>query len=187
MNNNHQKLTPAPLHSQPVYDENPTLLSRADATKRRRAQLGNDRKGILIDQDSGEIIGEGGAIIYELEEVDDERFIKLYMGGLKNATGMSVPAQTVLEEVYNQVQSQANRDFALLSAITCKMSQPQFSRGLRELLAREFLFRSNVAGQFWVNTRFMYNGDRLAFIKAYKRKPKSDPKQTDLIDFIGDK
>ncbi|MGD9786066.1 MAG: hypothetical protein AB7E80_17215 [Hyphomicrobiaceae bacterium] len=39
---------------------------------------------------------------------------------------------------------------------------------MRELLEKEFLFRSPYDGTFFVNIRFMFNGDRLAFVKGYK-------------------
>jgi hypothetical protein len=36
------------------------------------------------------------------------------------------------------------------------------------LLDREFLLRSTADGVFFVNIRYMFNGDRLAFVKAYQ-------------------
>jgi hypothetical protein len=42
-----------------------------------------------------------------------------------------------------------------------------FYRGLRELLEKEFLYRSPWDGIFFVNIRYMFNGDRLAFVKAF--------------------
>ncbi len=37
-------------------------------------------------------------------------------------------------------------------------------------MEKEFLFRSPYDGTFFVNIRFMFNGDRLAFVKGYKLK-----------------
>jgi hypothetical protein len=37
-------------------------------------------------------------------------------------------------------------------------------------LDKEFLFRSPEDGTFFVNIRYMFNGDRLAFVKAYHLK-----------------
>jgi hypothetical protein len=50
---------------------------------------------------------------------------------------------------------------------------------LRELLEKEFLFRSPYDGTFFVNIRFMFNGDRLAFVKGYKLR-NSDANQGTL-------
>lgn len=41
---------------------------------------------------------------------------------------------------------------------------------MRELLEKEFLFRSPSDGEFFVNIRFMFNGDRLAFVRSYHHK-----------------
>jgi hypothetical protein len=41
---------------------------------------------------------------------------------------------------------------------------------LRELLEKEFLFLSPYQGLYFVNIRYMFNGDRLAFVTGYKRK-----------------
>jgi hypothetical protein len=44
---------------------------------------------------------------------------------------------------------------------------------LRQLLEREFLYESLVDGLYFVNIRYMFNGDRLTFIRGYKLR-KSD-------------
>jgi hypothetical protein len=50
------------------------------------------------------------------------------------------------------------------------MKKTAYYSGLRELLEKEFLFRSPFDGTFFVNIRFMFNGDRLAFVKGYRLK-----------------
>ena len=46
------------------------------------------------------------------------------------------------------------------------LNQRTFRRGLRELLEKQFLYRSTSDGLFFINIRFMFNGDRLAFVKT---------------------
>jgi hypothetical protein len=41
---------------------------------------------------------------------------------------------------------------------------------LRELLDKEFLYRSPADETVFINIRYMFNGDRLAFVKAYHLK-----------------
>jgi hypothetical protein len=56
------------------------------------------------------------------------------------------------------------------SAKSC-LNDRTYLRGLRELLQKEFLYRSpEDVGTFFVNIRFMFKGDRLAFVKAYHLK-----------------
>ena len=50
------------------------------------------------------------------------------------------------------------------------LAERTYRRGLRELLDKEVIFRSPVEGVFFVNIRCMFNGDRLAFVKAYHLK-----------------
>jgi hypothetical protein len=76
----------------------------------------------------------------------------------------------VFELVYNQLQSKPGQDTITLSLLTAGMKKTAYYSGLRELLEKEFLFRSPYDGTFFVNIRFMFNGDRLAFVKGYKLK-----------------
>jgi hypothetical protein len=50
------------------------------------------------------------------------------------------------------------------------MTERKYQRGLRELLEKEFLYRSLSPSVFFINIRFMFNGDRLAFVKTYHLK-----------------
>ena len=58
------------------------------------------------------------------------------------------------------------------------LTDAELSR-IRDLLEKEFLFRSPSDGVFFVNIRFMFNGDRLAFVKTYHLK--DTPRQPDLF------
>jgi hypothetical protein len=165
-----QKKAPKKLGELPIYQRNPSVPVPGQITKLRSSRLGDDRKGVLVDQDSGEIFGPGGATFYEIEEVDKERFVKLYLAGLKSAVGMTKAGLRVFEMVYDQMREHQERDFVLFASRRMVSVDSQFTRGLRELLDRQFLFRTEVGGMFWVNIQFMFNGDRLAFVKAYRLK-----------------
>ena len=54
------------------------------------------------------------------------------------------------------------------------LTERTYQRGLKELLNKGFLFRSPIDGIFFVNIQFMFNGDRLAFVKGYKRRGAAD-------------
>jgi hypothetical protein len=155
----------------PVYASNPSVPPKDQIAKARRTRLGNDRKGLVFDEGSGEIIGRGGAVLYEWEEVDKERFVKLFLAGLKQASGLSKAGLGVFELVYDALRETPGKDTVLLSVHSCGgMKKTTFYDGLRELLTKEFLFRSPYDGQFFVNIRYMFNGDRLAFVKGYHLK-----------------
>jgi hypothetical protein len=100
-------------------------------------------------------------------------FCKLYLAGLKQAAGLTKSGLAVFEQGYNQLQEKPGQDTITLSIQTCGMKKTAYYSGLRELLEKEFLFRSPYDGTFFVNIKFMFNGDRLAFVKGYKRKQES--------------
>ncbi len=154
----------------PIYTSNPSIPSPDEIKKPKRARLGNEHKGLVVDNGSGEILGHGGAIAYEWEEVDKERFVKLYLAGLKQAAGLSKAGLSVFELVYNQLRGRPGQDTVTLSILTSGMKKTAYYEGLRELLEKEFIFRSPYDGTFFVNIRFMFNGDRLAFVKGYRLK-----------------
>lgn len=153
-----------------VYQSNPSIPSEAEIKRNKRAQIGTDMRGLVVDTGSGEILGHGGAIAYEWEEVDKERFVKLYLAGLKQAAGLSKAGLAVFETVYKQVRERPGQDTVPLDSYSSSLHPVTYRRDLRELLEKEFLFRSPNPGLFFVNIRFMFNGDRLAFVKGYKLK-----------------
>ena len=157
-------------HGIPVYTSNPSVPAETEIKKNRRAQIGTDTKGLVVDSGTGEILGHGGAMVYEWEEVDKERFVKLYLAGLKQAAGLSKAGLAVFELVYKQVRENPGKDEIKLSQSMSPLKAVTYRRGVRELLEKEFIFRSPYDGLFFVNIRFMFNGDRLAFVKGYRLK-----------------
>lgn len=154
----------------PIYKTNPSIPSTNEIKKNKRTQIGDNQKGLVLDNRSGEILGHGGAMVYEWEEVDKERFVKLYLGGLKKAAGLTKAGLVVFELIYNRLRETPGKDTVLLDYLSSGLEERTYQRGLRELLSKEFLFRSMNPGLFFVNIRFMFNGDRLAFVKGYKLK-----------------
>lgn len=164
----------------PIYERNPSVPEPGTVSRRRERKIGDERKGLVIDTGSGEVLGPGTAYAYELEEVDAERFVKLFLQGLKQAADLSKAGLAVFEIIYNQLREKPNSDQVTLSHYTARkfnsdLTPRTYQRGLRELLEKEFLFRSPFEGVFFVNIRYMFNGDRLAFVKAYHLKGAEPP------------
>jgi len=126
------------------YTMNPSIPDKGEISRARRTQFGNNQKGLVID---GKILGGGGAYVYEFEEVAKERFMKLFLGGLKQATGLSKAGLAIFECVYHQMQENPNSDRVQMSYYRASQQNPAlndrtYQRGLRELLQKEFLYRS---------------------------------------------
>ena len=101
-----------------VYTSNPSVPSADEIRRRKRTRFGDDVKGLVVDGGSGEILGHGGAMVYEWEEVDKERFVKLYLAGLKQAAGLSKAGLAVFEIVYKQLQNKPGQDTITLSILS---------------------------------------------------------------------
>jgi hypothetical protein len=136
---------------------------------------------MIVDNSTGEIKGIGGMGFWWEEEVDTSRFVKLFLDGIKQAAGLSKTGIQVFELVYHQMRANPGSDEIKLNQYVAKdhgISDRTYQRGVRVLLEKEFLFRSPSDGVFFVNIRFMFNGDRLAFVRSYHLK--GSPRQEEL-------
>lgn len=174
-NRQHSALVVSQKKGVPVYASNPSVPSAEDLRRRKPVRFGDEKRGFVVDGGSGEVIGVGGVGFYEFEEVDSTKFVKMFLAGIKQAAGLSKAGLAVFELVYREVQANPGVDEVKLNFYTAAnqikgLNERTYQRGLRELLDNEFLFRSPSDGVFFVNIRYMFNGDRLAFVKGYRRK-----------------
>ena len=53
---------------------------------------------------------------------------------------------------------------------------------MRELIDKGFVAPTEAVAWYWLNPDFMWNGDRLAFVREYRRKGGkfADPRQDEL-------
>ena len=170
------------------YARNPSVPDSRMSTKMRPVRIPGTDKGVLFaDGGTGELIGAGVRHFFKFEEVDASRFVKLFLDGMKQAAGLSKAGMAVFELVYRQLQEKPNSDEIALSwhlAKTLGLDIPErtYRHGLRQLLEREFLYESLVDGLYFVNIRYMFNGDRLTFIRGYKLKGSGTQAELPLDD-----
>jgi hypothetical protein len=170
----------------PIYRTNPSVPS-ADGipTRSRRFQVPGGKASMIVDNSTGELKGIGGMGFWWDEEVDTTRFVKMFLDGIKQAAGLSKTGIQVFELVYLQMRANPGSDEIKLNQYVAKdhgMSDRTYQRGVRELLEKEFLYRSQSDGVFFVNIRFMFNGDRLAFVKSYHLKGTSRQHELPLAE-----
>jgi hypothetical protein len=161
-------------HGMPVYRTNPSVPSAGEIPRGpKRFQVPGGNGAVIVDNSSGEIKGIGGMGFWWDEEVDKEKFVKLFLDGIRSAAGLSKTGIQAFEVVYHQMQLNPNNDKIELNAYIAEehgLAVRTFRRGIRELLEKQFLFRSPSEGLYFVNIRFMFNGNRLAFVKSYHLK-----------------
>lgn len=173
-----------------LHLENPFIPTVDSATRTRRV---TNKRGdmMLVNAESGEI-NSNIAGFWEAEEVDSTKFVKLFVQGVKALKELTGSGTKVFEVLYLRVQENIGKDqifmaFAAVDQTLTPMSNATYDRGMRELLEKGFIAATPVQGWFWLNPSFVWNGDRLAFVKEYRRSSstnaqKVDTKTLDLFD-----
>lgn len=180
-----KKNTSSPEDEQKVarHRENPFLDVASDATKTRARKITNtsgDRM-MMVSESTGEIMAPVAGF-WHTEEVDKTQFIKLYVNGVKAFKDLTNPGTRVFELLYLEMQKSIGKDQVLLSyqsidqAIN-KISKTTFHRGLAELIDKRFIAKTMAVGVYYVNPDFVWNGDRLAFVKDYRLKRTKEVKK----------
>jgi len=170
---------------------NPLLEPQEIKLKRRFVRTTNRQE--LMDPRTGEL--SGVAAIHIVEEKDDAEFVKVFADGVKAAFGLTRTGSKVFErviEIYQSTSMKGGYAEAVelfwfgdgLSGRDIGMSEFTFKRGLRELIDKGFLY-PRVASSFWVNPAMFFKGDRVAFVKEYRRRTARevtrDPRTIDLL------
>lgn len=161
----------------PVYVSNPSIADSVKGTY-KKIQTSQETEGLIVHPDTNEIIGQKDAVFFKWQEIDSEQFVKIYLDGIKRAVGLSKTGLLIFEVIYNIMQKKKNEDEISISHFIASkyipdLNERTYRRGIRELLEREFIFLSPTNNTFFVNINYMFNGDRLAFVKGYQRKKPS--------------
>ena len=155
---------------------NPLMQPQQVTTKRRYVRSG--RSEDLINPSTGEV--HGVATIHQVEERDDAEFVKVFAAGVSASYDLTKTAQRVFQVVLDQYQrtpmSKGFADYVNLfwfddgiDGRSVGMSEYTFKRGLRELVDKSFLAPKDSAS-FWTNPALFFKGDRVMFIKEYRRR-----------------
>lgn len=164
---------------QPSPLVNPLLVPQQITTKRRYVKSG--RSEDLINPTTGELVGVSA--IHQIEEKDDADFVKVFAAGMSAAYELSKTAQRVFQVVLFQYQqTPMSKGFADhinlywfddgIDGKAVDMTERTFQRGLRELLDKRFLYPKDSVS-YWTNPALFFKGDRVMFIKEYRRKARA--------------
>ena len=119
------------------------------------------------------------------EEVEMNRFVKLYVDGVGGIMGLKGAGKKVFGLLYMQIRGKEGRDkdeitlnYALLPEETRKkLSQSTFYRGIRELIDLKFIAPTMAANVYFINPTYIFNGDRLVVMHQYLLKQEEDTRQ----------
>lgn len=159
---------------------NPLVEPQTIKAKRRLVKSG--RSEDLVNNVTGEITGV--AAIHQIEERDDAEFVKVFAAGVAATYELTKTAQRVFQVVLDQYQrtpmSRGYADYVNLfwfgdgiEGRDVGMSEKTFQRGLKELLEKRFIYPKDSAS-FWTNPALFFKGDRVLFVKEYRRKKPTD-------------
>ena len=164
------------LNRQYSPDTNPLIEPTTIATKKRYVRAGRGKD--LVDPMTGEVTAV--STIHTVEERDDAEFVKVFAAGVSamydlSKTGLRV-FQAILNEYQNTRMSGGFADTIYLhwfdkglNGQDLGMSEATFHRGFKELLLNRFLSPRGPS-MYWINPALFFKGDRVAFIKEYRRK-----------------
>jgi hypothetical protein len=157
------------------YDKNPFVSNTALNTKQgvRRISNKTGTKMMVVSENTGEMI-TADAGFWQAEEVDKTKFVKLYVNGVKAFKELTGAGTKVFEVLYVKVQDSIGKDVIYLhyqdiDQMLIPMSKSTFMRGIKELIEKSFIAESMVGGRYYLNPDYMWNGDRLSFVKEYRK------------------
>ncbi|QIE96359.1 replication protein [Pantoea stewartii] len=151
--------------------KNPFIISASNNTKGgvKRISTGKDRL-MVVNENTGECLG--GAGFFQYQEVDKTQFLKLYVNGVRAITELSSAGTKVFEILYRAMQEQKDTDTILMSydivdKTIVKISRTTYFKGMRELVEKNFIAETMIQNYYFINPDFIFNGDRLSFVKSY--------------------
>lgn len=158
---------------------NPLMEPQSLQVKKRWVRTGKAEQ--LMNIATGEVTGVTAH--HQVEEKDDAEFVKVFAAGIKGIYDLTKTASRVFQVVLDQYQKEPmNKGFADsiylawfdggLSGQDVGMSESTFNRGLRELVDKSFLYPRSPS-VFWVNPSMFFKGDRVLFVKEYRRRKSS--------------
>ena len=156
------------------HASNPFISSAAGNTKQGTKRLSNKAGDkFMIVSEYGEVVANTG--FHEIVEVDKTQFVKLYINGVKAFQGLKAAGGKVFEIIYRSVQEVPGTDRIFLHFMEIEqnitpISESTFYRGMAELIKAGFLAESTTPGMYFLNIDYLFNGNRLAFVKEYRIK-----------------
>jgi len=154
----------------------PITVEIAAKAKRRYVRTATSQE--LVDPTTGEV--KAVSMVHTVEERDDAEFVKVFADGVKAAFELGSAGAKVFRAVLDAYQKEKMTGGYAdcltlfwfdngLNGEAIGMSERTFNRGLKELLEKEFLM-PRAPNQYWVNPSLFFKGDRVAFVKEYRRR-----------------
>ena len=157
-------------------DVNPLMESKELPLKKRKVRSGIQKS--LVDPATGEVTA--ASVVHSIEEKDDEHFVKVFAAGVTASYELSRTSSRVFQAILQEYEKTPMTGGFVdtvylawfndgLSGRDIGMSEKTFQRGLKDLIQKGFLAPRSPS-QFWVNPSLFFKGNRVMFVKEYRRK-----------------
>ena len=165
------------VRGHPVYKINPSMSDNLPLRiKSKDPSVMGD--AYMVAPGTGEIVARGAFGFIQEQEIDTEQFVKIYLAGIRQYGKLTKAGASLFEFVYQVMSGREAKDkdtitisLALAQEWNPKLAKTTYYRGLTELLDQGFLFRSYASNDlYFVNVRYMFNGDRIVMVQGYRLK-----------------
>lgn len=178
LNDYSEKLLKADSYEKiPSMDKNPFTFMLNDSVTmkyKNNGSLTSVEKFEVTDKDTGEVIsGIDSNIVFRRKQyVDNKQFVKLYNDQMKSIFNLSLSAIKVFGYIMFEMQNMVNSDAVWFSLKGCMdfceyTSHQMVYRGLSELLKKLIICKSDRPGQFWINPKYVFNGNRIIVFNEF--------------------
>lgn len=131
------------------------------------------KRHVAVDTQTGQVNGSIDIMFAQKEEVDTERFTKLYVNNLKFLFDLRPSDIRVLTYIMSILKP--GRDTIILSIKDCMEyagigahSTIRFAIG--NLLKSKILAKTPFPNTYFINPKFIFNGDRMILVRDITRK-----------------
>jgi hypothetical protein len=163
-------------YGHPIYEVNPSLPNHLLLATSQSPSLATKIDRNWMSGQEAIPVADNSFKTAETAELDSERFVKFYLDGIRQYAQLNQPGVNLFEFVYEQLSRQdaQNKDTICLNYVLANKWRPDltrrsYSRGIAELLNKEFLFRSMVNDVYFINVQFVFNGDRSTLARFYQK------------------
>lgn len=189
------------------FKENPYNKNFQIQVKSKQISLKSNNSPLLVDSKTGEV---EMTHVVTYREVDDEEFLKLFTKNLSIIFNLSAAGTKALIVVCFSVQRHAiNKDTIPLkrrvyqefiqefgTRLTTRFTEPTFQRGIKDLIEKNVLAKTEHLGEYFINHNLVFNGNRFALTDIIKKvengktkrisaqiRAKEDQKQVKVLAF----
>ncbi len=162
------------------FDKNPfigDLVVQKKTKMIKVSSLGKDNN-VLINQETGEV---HGTHVVTYKKVDKEQFVKIFPAMIGAQFDLGPAGIKAFAVLMWAVQDQAqDKDIVCLDKYileqfqnehpNLKASLPTIRKGLVELESAKFIAKAFRLGDYFINPKLIFNGDRVAFTTVLERQ-----------------